>query len=351
MKNWTEALIKSSATFGQGIKVLHEAGLRIVLVVDECNKLLGTVTDGDIRRGLLKHLSMDICITEVMNKRPITAYIRNDKKSVLALMKENDLFHIPLLDADGCLDGLETLHHLIENVKYENPVFLMAGGFGKRLGSRTKDTPKPLLRVGDKPILETIVTQFIDRGFHNFYISTFYKAEMLYEYFGNGSRWGVSIEYVEEESPLGTAGALGLLPENHDGLPIIMMNGDLLTKVNFAELLKFHNEHNNIATVCVCKYGIDVPYGVVEQDGFKIKSIIEKPTHNFFINAGIYVLNSSVRENIDGSSYLDMPQLLQQQIENGENVNMFPIHEYWLDIGREEEYVRAGEAYVKEFVS
>ena len=230
--------------------------------------------------------------------------------------------------------------------KFHNPVFLMAGGFGKRLHPMTNDTPKPLLKVGDKPILEMILKQFIDAGFHNFYISTHYKAEMIREYFGNGDKWNVSIQYIHEEKPLGTAGALGLLPKDLLELPILVMNGDLLTKVNYKHLLDFHIEQGGEATMCAREYDIQVPYGVVEVEEQRVKSIIEKPVHKFYINAGIYVLNSAKVKSIDGDSYLDMPNLLNKLVsDNDENIGMFPIHEYWLDIGRMDEFQQAQSEY------
>lgn len=351
MDDWLKTLITPLSTLENAIEVIHQGGVRIALVVDSSNRLLGTITDGDIRRSLLKHKTMDVLVTNVMNAKPMTVSITDDRGTILSLMKRMNLFHVPIVDERNCIIGLEILHDIIDDVKHDNPVFLMAGGFGKRLSPLTNDTPKPLLHVGSKPILETILTQFIESGFHKFYISTHYKAEMLREHFGNGDRWGVSIQYLHEESPLGTAGALGLLPKNLSELPIIMMNGDLLTKVNFEHLLEFHNEQKNIATMCVCKYDIHVPYGVIEQDDGKIKNIVEKPTHNFFINAGIYVLNPTVRGFIDGNTHLDMPNLLKEQIMQGENVSMFPIHEYWLDIGRMEEYEHAHKIYGTEFTT
>ncbi len=349
MKDWTQILLEPTDTLETTIKVLHAGGLRIALVVED-NILRGTITDGDIRRALLRHVDMDVKVTEVMNDNPITVSISDDKNSIMSAMKSRDLLHMPIIDHQGCLVGLETLQHLIDKVIYDNPVFLMAGGFGTRLSSLTKDKPKPLLHVGSKPILETILDQFIGFGFHNFYISTHYKAEMVRAHFGDGGKWGVDINYIHEDEPLGTAGALGLLPENLPDLPIIMMNGDLLTKVNFEHLLQFHTEQKSSVTMSVCKYDFQVPYGVIEQDGHIIKSIVEKPTHNFFINAGIYVLNRNLLGCIDGNSYLDMPNFLKQQIELGDKISMFPVHEYWLDIGRMEEYERAHEIYRAEFV-
>jgi NDP-sugar pyrophosphorylase family protein len=217
----------------------------------------------------------------------------------------------------------------------------MAGGFGKRLKPLTDSTPKPLLKVGNKPILENILEQFIATGFHKFYISTHYKAEMVREYFGDGSNWNVSIEYIHEETPLGTAGGLGLLPNNLTKLPILVMNGDLLTKVNFEQLLNFHLQEGGAATMCVREYDFQVPYGVIKADGRRIISIQEKPIQSFFVNAGIYVLNPSILDAVDGKNYLDMTQLLEDKIENDEQVNLFPIHEYWLDIGGSKQFDRA----------
>lgn len=327
-------------TLETSIRVLHTGGLRLALVVDESKKLLGTVTDGDIRRALLKHISMDRPVSEVMCMKPKTASISDDRSSILSMMKNKDLLHVPLVNEYGYLVGLETLQHLINKGDHHNPVFLMAGGFGKRLSPLTNDVPKPLLQVGDKPILETIIMQFIESGFHNFYISTHYKAEMVKDYFGNGDRFGVKIEYIHETKPLGTAGALGLLP-NYLDLPMIVMNADILTKVSFEDLLQFHNEQENIATMSVCKYDFQVPYGVIEKNGQTVKKIIEKPVHNFFINAGIYVLDPELIKSISSDHYLDMPNLLQREIEKGNKVNLFPIHEYWLDIGRKEQYEQA----------
>ena len=227
MKDWSEVTLKTSDSLETAIKVLHAGDLQIALVVDNKGRLLGTVTDSDIRRALLKHLGMDCVVEEVMNKSPTTALSSDSSDSIMAKMKSRNLLHIPIIDENGILVGLETFIHLTYDKKYDNPVFLMAGGFGTRLHPLTEDIPKPLLDVGNRPILETILVRFIEAGFHNFFISTHYKAEKIKEHFGDGSAWGVSIEYVNEEKPLGTAGSIGLLPKNLPKLPILMMNGDI----------------------------------------------------------------------------------------------------------------------------
>jgi dTDP-glucose pyrophosphorylase len=323
------------------IKVLELESLRIVMVVDKNDRFVGTVTDGDIRRGLIKRLTMDTAIIDIMFKESIVASVKDDKASILAKMRELDILQIPIIDDDGKIVGLETLQHLLKDKRHDNPVFLMAGGFGKRLQPLTNNIPKPLLTIGKKPILENILEQFIAAGFHCFYISTHFKSEMVQEHFGDGSDWGVTIEYVHEDIPLGTAGGLGLLPDNLPDLPILMMNGDLLTKIDFEKLLHFHMQSNGSATVCVREYDFQVPYGVIKAKDDLIVSIEEKPIHKFFINAGVYVLDPKILFNVDGVSYVDMPKLLEDEIENAGQVSMFPVYEYWLDIGQIEQFEQA----------
>jgi len=341
MYDWKAVILKPEDTMEKAIKVLDDEALRIVMVSDKQGGLLGTVTDGDIRRALIKHKSMDTFLVDIMFVKPTVASVKDKRTVIHSIMVSNNILQVPILDIDGKIVGLETLQNLIGANRIDNPVFLMAGGFGSRLRPLTHDTPKPLLKVGDKPILETILHQFIEAGFHNFFISTHYKAEMIHQYFGNGSQWNISIQYVHEESPLGTAGALGLLPLDLPNIPILMMNGDLLTKVDFKSLLDFHNEQGGIATMCVREYDFQVPYGVVSSVKHKVTSIVEKPIHKFFVNAGIYVLDPLLVKSVKENSYLDMPNLLETQIQNDRQVNMFPIHEYWLDIGQIEQFEQA----------
>jgi dTDP-glucose pyrophosphorylase len=350
LKNWTKILLKPNDTLETTIQVLHAGGKRIALVVDENRKLLGTVTDGDIRLALIKNIGMDCSVHEVMNSSPLTALALDPSDLIMSIMKSRDLLSIPLVDKQGILVGLETLQHLLEKREYDNPVFLMAGGFGTRLHPLTEKKPKPLLKVGNRPILETSINQFAEAGFHNIYISTHYKAEMIRDHFGDGSNWDIKIEYLYEEIPLGTAGALGLLPDNMPDLPIIMMNGDILSRVNFECLLDFHHEQNCLATMCIREYDFKVPYGVVNIEEQYVTGIVEKPIHKFFVNAGIYVLDPKIIKHVDGLTHLDMPNLLESQIENSEKVSVYPIHEYWLDIGQMNEYENAQQAFESEFV-
>lgn len=341
MKQWESTLIGPEVTLGEAVATLDREALRIVMVVDDKRRLLGTLTDGDVRRALLKHLSLDVPVAEVMCASPRTAATGWSKERILADMEKYQLLQLPVLDQAGRVIGLETLHDLLNKRHRDNPVFLMAGGFGTRLQPLTHNCPKPLLKVGDKPILELILENFINAGFHRFFISTHYMPEMIREHFGDGSQWGVSIRYVHEEEPLGTGGALGLLPHNEIDQPLFMMNGDLLTTLNFQNLLEFHQDHSGVATMCVREYEHCVPYGVIQSEGHRICSMVEKPVHRFFINAGIYLLSPDLVKSVAPGVRVDMPTLLEREIANGNDVNMFPVHEYWLDIGRMEDFKRA----------
>lgn len=339
--NWEKVLLKPTDSLQQAIKTINEGSLRIAMVVSPDKTLLGTITDGDIRRALLNYMKMESPVSEIMHQKPTTARENDSQAHLLSLMKSKGLLHIPILNAEKQLIGIETIHHLIESPQYNNPVLLMAGGFGTRLHPLTKDTPKPLLKVGRKPILETILQQFISAGFKNFYISTYYKAEMIRDYFGDGSQWDISIQYTEEEKPMGTAGALGLLPHSSINDSLIVMNGDILTKVNFENLLSFHQQQGSIATMCVREYEYQVPYGIIETHNQRITKIAEKPIYNYFVNAGIYVLEPELLKQVKDYDYLDMPSLIEQQLRCEKQVSSFPIYEYWLDIGRMEEFTQA----------
>ena len=347
MRQWQNALVNRDVSLEQAIKVLDQAALRIALIVDDAGTLLGTLTDGDVRRALIKHLPMDMLVSKVMNTNPKTADQGWTKNRILALMEQYDLLQLPLVDSERKVVGLANLHDMLNKHRHDNPVFLMAGGFGTRLRPLTNNCPKPMLKVGDKPILEQILLNFVDAGFHRFYISTHYMPEAIQDYFGNGEKWGVSIQYIHEEEPLGTGGALGLLPHEEIDLPLIMMNGDLLTSLNINGFLEFHDNNTSVATMCVREYEYQVPYGVVTSEGAQIRSMVEKPVHKFFVNAGIYLLNPELVKSVEHGTRVDMPTLLEREIEEGRPVNMFPIHEYWLDIGRMDDFNRAQTDVVK----
>ncbi|GDY24147.1 mannose-1-phosphate guanylyltransferase [Agarivorans sp. Toyoura001] len=300
------------------------------------------VTDGDIRRGLLNDLALVDPVVKVMRTNPTTAVEGSSREELIGLMEKLDILSVPLLDLSGRIIGLETLHGVLHQPTLQNPVFIMAGGFGTRLKPLTDTCPKPMLHIGNKPILETVIRSFIKAGFVNFYISTHYMPEQIQAHFGDGSEMGVNVTYVHEEQPLGTGGALGLLPKDlPKNLPLIMMNGDVLTKVDFQRLLDFHVDNGADATMCVREYDYQIPYGVINGEGNKITSMVEKPVQRFFVNAGIYVVSPEVIASVPKNHRVDMPTLLEEHMNERDNVLMFPIHEYWLDIGRMDDFNRA----------
>ncbi|ENM5816387.1 nucleotidyltransferase family protein, partial [Vibrio mimicus] len=330
------------STIKQALEIINNEALRVAVVVDQNDKLLGMITDGDIRRGLLNDLQLTDAVSKVMNSNPITAKLGTSKEQLVELMERKQILSVPLLDKENKVVGLETLHSALSKNRYQNPVFIMAGGFGTRLRPLTDKCPKPMLKIGGKPILETVIKSFIKAGFSNFYISTHYMPEQIYQHFGDGGELGVSISYVHEDSPLGTGGALGLLPEDMPrNLPLIMINGDVLTKVDFQRLLNFHIENEADATMCVREYDYQIPYGVINSEGNKITSIVEKPIQRFFVNAGIYVVSPRVIQSVAKNQKIDMPTLLERHMVEREKVLMFPIHEYWLDIGRMDDFNKA----------
>ncbi len=337
---WQNTLITPDCSVREALAVIDKEALRGAIVVDENRKLLGLVSDGDIRRGLLSGISLDDSIEKIMNSQPTVASINTTREQLIELMESKSILSIPIVDK-GVVVALHTLQESLSVPKVDNPVFLMAGGFGTRLRPLTNNCPKPLLKVGNKPILEITLLNFIKSGFVNFYISTHYMPEMIQNHFGDGSKWGVSITYIHEELPLGTGGALGLLPDDLPTLPLIMMNGDILTNINLQKLLAFHCNESADATMCVREYEYQIPYGVIQGSNGKVISMEEKPTQFFHINAGIYVVNPVIIEQVKENQKIDMPTLLEQRIKENGSVMMFPIHEYWLDIGRMEDYQRA----------
>lgn len=340
-EQWKNVLIRPDNTIREALEVINREALRIALVVDNEQNLLGVVTDGDVRRGLLNNLDLSAHASLVMNKNPITVGLDFSSVKLNELMSVNGILSVPVLEY-GRVIGLETIKSVNDKKQYENPVFIMAGGFGTRLKPLTDNCPKPMLKIGNKPILETVIRSFVRAGFKNLYISTHYMPEVIRDYFAEGDDFGAKVHYVHEDIPLGTGGALGLLPEGlSDQLPLIMMNGDVLTNVDFERMLKFHNESNADATICVREYDYQIPYGVITGDGSKIVSMEEKPVHHFFVNAGIYVISPKIFKNVPKNYRIDMPSLLEQHMLKNDEVLMFPIHEYWLDIGRMDDFKRA----------
>jgi dTDP-glucose pyrophosphorylase len=348
MKNCKEILLKPSATVKEAMQVIDKGGMRIALVMDENQKLLGTLTDGDIRRALLGSYDLQDSIEEIIFKHPTTCRISDTREQILDVAIKNKLYQVPIIDGEGKVVGLEEVESLLKPQHQTNRVVLMVGGLGTRLRPLTEHIPKPMLKVGDRPILETIILNFKKYGFTNIVLSVSYKADLIKSYFDDGSKLGVKIEYIHEDKKMGTAGALSLIKEWEDE-PFFVMNGDILTNVNFKSMLNHHTKSNSVATMGVREYDFQVPYGVVNLEENTIESIEEKPVYNFFVSAGIYVLEPKALELIPKESYFDMPELFTLMIESSLKTNSFPIQEYWLDIGRIDEFKQANDEYKEIF--
>jgi dTDP-glucose pyrophosphorylase len=348
MEEWEKALSSPDITVFMAIRALDQSAIQLLLIVDEEKRLLGTVTDGDIRRGILRGVPMDAKVQEVMNSSPTVSKSSENRERIYDLMRTKKFRHIPIIDWNGRVVRVETLDSFLTIEDQENPVILMAGGLGTRLRPLTDECPKPLLHIGGRPLLETIVINLSKHGFRNIYISVNYRADMIEDHFGDGSQWGVNIRYIHETKRMGTAGSLTLLSEK-PMKPVIIMNGDLLTKINFKQLVDFHSEHEAKATMCVREYEYQIPYGVVHADNERITSIVEKPIQRYFVNAGIYVINPEVLESIPSDTFYDMPTLYEHLIEDKQRTVIFPIREYWLDIGRMDDYARANLEFLEVF--
>lgn len=348
MKNIENIKLRENSTIKEALEIIDKGSMQIALVVDENDKLLGTLTDGDIRRGLLKGLDLNSSIETAIFKIPTIAKISDTKEDILKLALDKKLHQIPIIDENGKVVGIQEIEELIKPINKTNKVVLMVGGLGTRLRPLTETTPKPMLKVGNKPILQTIVEKFAEYGYTNIIMCVNYKSDIIQNYFKDGSAFCVNIEYVFEEQRMGTAGALSLL-KGKPNEPFFVMNGDLLTNVNFEHLHNYHIATNSIGTMCVREYDFQVPYGVVNIKDSKIVSIEEKPIHKFFVSAGIYMLSHKVLEYIPQNQFFDMPTLFEKLISLNENTVSFPLREYWLDIGRIEEYERANQEYSEVF--
>lgn len=340
MKNWRDYLLPKDATILDAIVVLEKNQCLMIVDAEEC--ILGTITDRDIRKALLKQVSLNSSICEAMNKSPTTLSFPLETEEIRQKLGKMTFEQFPVVDSQQKVMGLHTNQELMQ-VRFPNTVVLMAGGLGSRLSPMTEECPKPLLKVGHQPVLETIIEGFLENGFHRFMISVNYQSEMIENYFQDGRQWGVSIDYLRENEALGTAGALSLLDESLEH-PIIVMNGDLLTKLNFRNLLEFHQDHDALITMCVREYDFQVPYGVVELDGSFATALEEKPLHKFFVNAGVYVVNPEVLSSIPKNQFYNMTDVIIPLLEK-KKVSSFPIHEYWIDIGKVEDYQQAHGEY------
>jgi len=341
--DWRKTILSANATVREVIACMNVSSLRIVLIVNEGNELDGTVSDGDIRRGLLKGLTLDSPIDSVIHRGALVVPPTMGRDMVLQLMVANRIQQIPVVDEQQRVTGLHVWDEITTTPVRSNRMVIMAGGKGTRLRPFTENCPKPLVTVAGKPMLEHIIERAKLEGFSDFVLAVHYLGHMIEEYFGDGEKLDVSIEYLREEAPLGTAGALSLLnlrPKE----PFVVTNGDVVTDIRYGELLDFHNRHAAAATMAVRSHEWQHPFGVVQTRGVDIVGFEEKPIARTHINAGVYVLSPHALDELEQGAVCDMPTLFERLQARERRTVAYPMHEPWLDVGRPDDLEKAHDA-------
>ena len=337
---WQSFTLSESATLSDALEVLDSTGMQIVLIVDSKGRFLGTITDGDLRNAFRGRAPLSQSVTRYINRHPRTASTETNAVQALEIMRRLAIRVLPVVDSQGAIIDVLTLEALIEPVDRETPVVIMAGGRGTRLGPLTSEKPKPLLHLVDEPLAEVILRQLMQQGFKKIYFSVNYRADDVRTYFGDGSRYGLTIDYLEEDEPLGTAGSLKLLP-NTGSEHVLVVNGDLVTAADFGALLDSHVQKGADATVGLHKHLVDIPYGVVQVQDGRVTEIEEKPVHSVLVSAGVTALSRSSLGLIAANGPMDMPELLQTLLMSGARVSAWPLHSYWMDVGTKDQLERA----------
>ncbi len=340
MNNWKRIVVCQNMSILDAMKIIDSAGTQFVMVLGEDDTLEGVVTDGDVRRGILRDLPLSSPVKIIMNTQPRCLPNDISRTEISEFLHKNRISHVPLIDKDRRVTGVVSYDERVGITGHSSTAVLMVGGLGSRLGELTSNCPKPMLPIGGKPVLQILVENLKEHGFTDFVFCVNYRAEMIQAHFGDGSAMGIRVRYVEEPKRMGTAGALGLIPEDVSS-PLLVMNGDIVTKVNFAKLMEFHSESQALATMAVRKYDFQIPFGVVKTEEGRITGIDEKPVHSFMVSAGIYVVEKESIKLIPENEFFDMPHFFESMMKDNKLTQAFPIHEYWLDIGREDDLIRA----------
>jgi dTDP-glucose pyrophosphorylase len=348
MKGWERTLIGASTTLREALETIDQAGCQMALVVDDARRLLGTLSDGDARRALLRGVQLTDLASSAMHTTPWCVSVADDRQTALAAMRRQGLHQVPVVNTDRTVVGLIVIDDYLTVPEREHCVIVMAGGIGSRLASLTRETPKPMLMVGSRPLLETIIRAYADHGFRRFYVAVNYKAEQIETHFGDGSGFGVEIQYLRERQRLGTAGALSLLPKRPSA-PFVVTNADLLTQEDYGAMVDAHISSGADATMAVRNYEMQVPFGVVRTVDGRIETIEEKPVQRFTVSAGMYVLSPSVLDLVPTDCHFDMTSLFEAIVKSGLRTRCHHIDGYWLDIGRLPDYERANLDFPKMF--
>ena len=348
MRSAEPVLVSPATTVAQAIAVIDAGQLGLALVCDGAGRLLGIVTDVDVRKGLLRAMKLDDPVATIMCREPSVATPDTSREELLEVMHGTGVRQIPVVDFAGRVMGVEILKDLTTvAAERDTEIVIMAGGRGQRLRPLTDDVPKPMLPLGGRPLLEILVERLRRQGFTRLTLALHYKGDVIEDHFGTGARWGVSIRYVREAEQRGTAGALFLLSPRPSA-PFVTINGDLLTELSFERLVDFHAAHQGDLTVCVKEYAMEVPFGVVGLRDGQVTGIREKPSTSYHVNAGIYVVEPGALDRVDPGTALDMPDLVNRLIAAGGKVACFPLREKWVDIGTQADYRRAAADYTAE---
>lgn len=339
-------IVRPDSSIQETIRCIDKNRKGIALVVDHENRLIATITDGDIRRSILASVTFDTPVSRLIEEKenskypnPICVTKKSTDSEMLGLMKNESIRQLPVLDEEGRVVDLVVLSDLVPEEQLAVRAVIMAGGKGTRLRPLTEKLPKPMLPVGDRPLMERTIEQLRQSGIRNVNITTHFQPEKIIDHFGNGEAFGVNINYLPEDEPLGTAGALDMIEDTDE--PILVINGDVLTRVDYRAMLNYHREHSADMTIGVRKYDLQVPYGVIHSDGPNVLELREKPVMELFVNAGIYLLEPGIKKFLPDSGPFDMTELIQLMIDDGCSVVNFPIVEYWLDVGRPADYEQA----------
>jgi len=332
-----EASIFNYQTIKEAIIKMNKSTLQAVIVLDKKKKYLGTITDGDIRRGLLKKISIEETVEKIVRKKTYFVSIQTSRNTAIKIMEEKQISHLPIINKKQEFVGLHLKDDVFSKVTFPNPILIMAGGFGKRMRPYTLKIPKPMLLLQNKTMLEHVIKRFRKERFKNFYISLHYLGNKIKDHFGNGSRLNVNIKYITETKPLGTAGSIGSIKEKFKE-PLIVCNADVISNLSIIKMIEFHKKNKSFATMAVKQYEFKTPFGVVKTNGINIKNFTEKPVKRDFVNAGVYLFEPQIVKLVGKNSKIDIPDLFKFLKNKKKKSIIYPIHEHWFDVGRAEDY-------------
>ena len=337
-EKWREIVIKEEAQLKLALEIVGKVGSQIALIIRKNGQLSGIITDSDIRKALLKGISLEEKVSAAMNKNPFVVSDELGHDQVTQIMRLNHIFHLPIVDNNGIIIGLHIAEQLQSIENKQESLVIMAGGKGRRLMPLTAETPKPMLPINGRPILEHIITKAISEGFKNITISVNYLANIIKDHFGDGSKYGINIDYIQESTPLGTAGSLGLLLKKVKTERILVTNADIISSISYSDFLHESKRTDADGLMAIRIQEWQNPYGVILSEGNKMIGIREKPTYSHKVNAGIYVVNQKLIRLLRTDEYCDMTSLFERGINMNMNMRLYPLHENWIDIGRPSDY-------------